>query len=222
MFCLALLLVRSPQPIRSFAFTLMISRVIQSADGIIQVLATSQETVASGSFVNRNHFAGYLEMTLAVGIVMLAGGRRTHNEFSHWRDWLRSGSSFLLSEKAPLRIGIMIMALGLILSRSRMGNSAFMSSLTVAGLICLVLYSGTFRFRLSLLWVSILLWVLRCWEAISALKSWRIVLRRPPRRRSATGLISGIIYCPMYATFCLLVLASATFAEHLPHIITRQ
>lgn len=158
MFCLSLVLIRTPERFRQLAYALVMGGVAQSAYGIVAAMADAQENpVASGTYVNRNHFAGYLEMTLAIGIGLLAGGRRIHSNFNGWRDWLRSGVSFLLSEKAPLRIGILIMALGLILSRSRMGNSAFMASLTGVTLVFILLSQGTFRVRLTIIWVTILI-----------------------------------------------------------------
>ena len=158
MFCLGLALIRTPDRLRQAAYALIAAGVVQSAYGIIAALAGSQgDAIASGTYMNRNHFAGYLEMTLAIGIGILAGGRRLTTDLTGWREWVRGGIGFLLSEKAPLRIAILIMALGLILSRSRMGNSAFMGSLTGVGLIFLLLSHGTFRVRLTILWVSILI-----------------------------------------------------------------
>lgn len=157
-FCLSLVLIRTPERLRTVAYALVISGVFQSCYGIIAALAGNHgDSIASGTYVNRNHFAGYLEMTLAVGIGMLAGSPRSAEKSVGWRDWLRSVIRFFLSEKAPLRICILIMALGLILSRSRMGNSAFMGSLTGVALIYLLLSHGVFRTRLTILWVSILI-----------------------------------------------------------------
>lgn len=157
LFALSLALINTGERLRTAVYVLIASGVIQSAYGIIAALASGDITVASGTYMNRNHFAGYLEMTLALGIGMLAGGPRIASRLTGWRDWLGGAIRFLLSEKAPLRIGILIMALGLILSRSRMGNSAFLASLTGVGLVCLLLSRGTFRVRLTILWVSILI-----------------------------------------------------------------
>jgi len=156
MFCLSLVLVRTQQRLRIAGYALVAGGVLQSAYGIVSALGDGSIEVASGTYINRNHFAGHLEMTLAMGIGMLAGGRRLTSDAHGWRDWLRGGIRFMLSEKSMLRIGVLIMALGLILSRSRMGNSAFMMSLTGVGLLYLLLSQGTFRLRLTLLWVSIL------------------------------------------------------------------
>jgi O-antigen ligase len=99
------------------------------------ILHSSQ---ASGGFVNRNHLAGFLEITLAVGIgLMIADledtGRRS------WRRFVRDVAQVVLSRKAPLRICLIVMVVGLVMTRSRMGNTAFFSSLLVAGIVALAL-----------------------------------------------------------------------------------
>jgi O-antigen ligase len=48
------------------------------------------------------------------------------------------------------------MALALIMSRSRMGNSAFLTSLTLIGLLYVLIARGTFRTRMIVLWISIM------------------------------------------------------------------
>lgn len=95
-------------------------------------------------------------MCLAVGIGLLLGGHRTEQHLTNWQDWLRAIGRFLLSEKAPLRSAILIMALALIMSRSRMGNSAFLASLTLIGFLYVFMARGTFRTRMIVLWMSIM------------------------------------------------------------------
>jgi len=51
------------------AWTLLLSGTFQAVFGTLG--AISEGTSASGTFINRNHLAGYLEMTLAVGIGLL-------------------------------------------------------------------------------------------------------------------------------------------------------
>lgn len=88
---------------------------------------------ASGTFVNRNHFAGYLEMTIAIAIgVMLA--LRTGEPWS-WRGLLE----LLLSPKLLIRLALVVMVIGLVMSQSRMGNTAFMLSLLLTGLLFIVI-----------------------------------------------------------------------------------
>jgi O-antigen ligase len=93
---------------------------------------------ASGAFVNRNHLAGMLEICLAVGIGLMIAqmedrpGRNLHRR-------LHDLAVLLLSPKAALRLLLVVMVLALVMTRSRMGNTAFFASLLVAGVIALIL-----------------------------------------------------------------------------------
>ncbi len=94
-----------------------------------------------GPFVNRNHFAGYLELCLSVGIgLMLSrlgnGGRPGRGT---WRQRLIAALRFLISPKMRLRLMLVVMVIALVLTRSRMGNTAFFSAMLIVGLIALIL-----------------------------------------------------------------------------------
>lgn len=161
-FCLTLLIVRSHKRMKTLAYTIVASGVIQACYGIFLAMSgfdavAMGDRVAHGSFFNRNHFAGYLEMCLPVAIGLLAGSARTPQTQIGWKEWLHQGVRFLLSQKASLRIGILIMALGLILSRSRMGNSAFIGSLTLVSIMFSVFAKNTFRLRVLFIWITILI-----------------------------------------------------------------
>ncbi|MFM8443199.1 MAG: O-antigen ligase family protein [Methylococcus sp.] len=160
-FCLTLLVVRSHKRLRILAYAIAVCGVVQACYGIFMAMSGFDasgmgDRIAHGSFFNRNHFAGYLELCLPVAIGLLAGSARIPRTQYGWREWLQQTVRFLLSQKASLRIGILIMALGLILSRSRMGNSAFLGSLTLVSLAFSIFTEGTFRTRLLVIWVTIL------------------------------------------------------------------
>ncbi|HWO99585.1 MAG TPA: O-antigen ligase family protein [Methylococcus sp.] len=167
LFALVLLLARTRQRVRWLAYAVVASGVFQACYGSFMTLTGLEygflvekdvnRGVATGTFVNRNHLAGYLEMSLAIGIGLLLGGR-TGSPGANWRDWLRLVGDFLLSEKAVLRVGVVIMAIGLVLTRSRMGNVGFAVSLTVAGAVyLLVSRSSTMARGMALaIWGSIL------------------------------------------------------------------
>ena len=93
---------------------------------------------ASGSYVNRNHLAGLLEMSLAVGIGMMIAQLEDRPR-RNWHDFLQDTAKLLLSGKAILRLVLVIMVVALVMTRSRMGNTAFFASLLVAGALALVL-----------------------------------------------------------------------------------
>lgn len=148
-FCLALLLLHGHRRIQLCAGVLIMSGVFQAAYGSLMTLSgmeygflvekTTSVGHASGTFTNRNHLAGYLEMSLATGIgIMIASLDRTHTNNSLRQvviRWLK----LLISRKMRLRLYLAIMVIALVLTHSRMGNTAFFASLLVAGSIGLLL-----------------------------------------------------------------------------------
>jgi putative inorganic carbon (HCO3(-)) transporter len=93
---------------------------------------------ASGTYVNRNHFAGYLEMTLALGIGMLIAGLSDRRSGS-WKRLVSNVIEWILSPKMILRLALCILVIALTTTHSRMGNTAFFVSLLVAGLVGIAL-----------------------------------------------------------------------------------
>jgi putative inorganic carbon (HCO3(-)) transporter len=93
---------------------------------------------ASGSYVNRNHLAGLLEMSLGVGIGMMIAQLEDRPRRS-WSEFLRDTATLLLSGRAMLRLMLVIMVVALVMTRSRMGNTAFFASMLVTGALGLAL-----------------------------------------------------------------------------------
>jgi putative inorganic carbon (HCO3(-)) transporter len=93
---------------------------------------------ASGPFVNRNHFAGYLEMTLSLGIGLLIAGL-SDRRASSWKRFFANAIDWVLSPKMVLRLALCILVVALTTTHSRMGNAAFFSSMLVAGAIGITL-----------------------------------------------------------------------------------
>ncbi len=93
-----------------------------------------------GTFVNRNHFAGLMELCLGVGVgLMLARLGSARDVKLNWRERALSLLQFLLSPKMILRMLLVVMVIALVLTRSRMGNTGFFASLLVVGLLALAL-----------------------------------------------------------------------------------
>lgn len=136
-FVLTLALLDSRRRIKIAAYTLVVSGLFQAVYGGINALDMAGGEVAHGSYVNRNHFAGYLEMCLAVGLGMLIA-QLTGKRAVGFRQFLRDAAELILGPRMRLRLALVCMVIGLVLSRSRMGNTAFFSSLLVAGAIGLV------------------------------------------------------------------------------------
>ncbi len=148
LFSLILLLVRTTGRIKTLVFVLILSGVFQALFGSFMVLSGVERLLfdakegfigrATGTFPNRNHLAGYLNMCLALGIGWLVAGGRVKTR-THWRQRIRDLLSFLLSEKMRLRIFLVFMAIALVMTHSRMGNTAFFSSLLITGAVWLLI-----------------------------------------------------------------------------------
>ncbi|MDD2684787.1 MAG: O-antigen ligase family protein [Gallionella sp.] len=91
-----------------------------------------------GTFVYHNHFAGYMELTLSLGIGLMIA-KLEDKQVRNWKQRASNWLSLIVSKKALLRIVLIIMVVGLIASRSRMGNSAFFISLMLVGVLAIIL-----------------------------------------------------------------------------------
>src|ERR1017187_3130506 len=115
--------------------------------------------VATGTFINRDHLAGYLEMCLATGVGLMLAELSSTSAVG-WRDSARRLLRTLLGNKARVRLALVVMVTGLVLTRSRMGNVAFATSLTGVGgfyLLAVRKLSGrTIAFFASLLVIDLL------------------------------------------------------------------
>jgi O-antigen ligase len=147
LFCLVLLLVRSRRRLRRLAYVLLLSALFQAV--LASVLALTHldlwfiehSSVAHGTFANRNHLAGFLNMGLALGFGLLVADLAEPSGRQTWRQRLREWGRTLLGPKARVRIYLAILVITLVMTRSRMGNSAFFFSLLIAASVAL----ATFR-----------------------------------------------------------------------------
>lgn len=166
-FIMALLLITTKERKHIFYITLVVSGTVQAFYGVILVFIDSEmllkfetffhmhKTSASGTFVNSNHFAGYLNICLAIGVGLLLS-QLNHDRHETWRSFFRATIATLLSSKVYLRIFLMIMVIGLLVSRSRMGNSAFFAALTLSTLFYLVIQKK-FNVKVILFFLSLML-----------------------------------------------------------------
>jgi len=136
-FALSLILLRDRDRIRYTAYALIASGVLQALYGALISLQSAGD-VASGTFANRNHYAAYLTMCLSVGIGVLIASL-TGAQHRSWESFFRNLMQWVITPKMGLRLGLVIMVIALVLTRSRMGNSSFFISLLIAGVIGLLL-----------------------------------------------------------------------------------
>lgn len=100
---------------------------------------------ATGTFVNRNHLAGYLEMTIALSIGFMLALRE--GKKINWINTLE----LLLSNKLMIRLAIVVMVIGLVMTQSRMGNTAFVSSLVITGFLFILTFRENRKRNLAIL-----------------------------------------------------------------------
>ncbi len=149
MFILTLLLVNSRARLRWVAYTLIFSGLFQALYGYFMTLSSPEHSffmlnetnqgATTGTFINRNHLAGYLELCLSIGIGALIAMMGHDDSLHTWRQRLSRLLKWILSPKMLLRGCLMLMVIALVMTRSRMGNTAFFSSMLVTGLLTLTL-----------------------------------------------------------------------------------
>lgn len=144
---------------------MVFSGTFQAAYGSLMVLSGLEygffvekyvgKGIATGTFVSRNQFAGYLNMCLAAGTGLLLS-QLARDSAANWKDRLRRWLALLLSPKIRLRIYLAVMVVALVLTRARMGNIAFFTALGLAGAVAL--YAGRrFSWRMVVFLVSLFL-----------------------------------------------------------------
>ena len=105
--------------------------------------------VASGAYINRNHLAGFLAMSLGLGIALLLA-LREDREFR----WYHI-AGLLIGPKAWVRLALVILVIALVMTQSRMGNTAFFTSLVLVGALFVALTPRN-RLRNGAVLVSVL------------------------------------------------------------------
>jgi hypothetical protein len=135
-------LVRSDRDLRLLLLTLLGGGLLQAAIATL-IMATRTgfsfldseilaDSVASGTFANRNHLAGYLNIALSAGIGLMVGHLAAPVEGRRWALRVRDWMELMLGGKARLRLVLVMLVIVLIATRSRMGNAAFFAALLVA------------------------------------------------------------------------------------------
>lgn len=146
-FWLVVTLIDTQRRIELLARVVVVSGLLQALTGVVlmasgttfQIFFVNMESArAHGTFVSPNQYAGYLEMTLAMGIGLMIA-KLDGQAVSNWRQRLHGWLAVLLTGKAMLRLSLIIMVVGLVASRSRGGNSAFFASLLIIGVVTVIL-----------------------------------------------------------------------------------
>lgn len=175
LFTVTIAVLDTDRKLRVLMWVLVISGTLQAVFGSLMVLSGEESLLltkkqayqgsATGTFVNRNHLAGYLEICLAVGVGLLLTQLRS-SKASSSRQLAREWIDLLFSSKVRLRVLLAIMVIGLVLTKSRMGNVGFFVSLAICGFIFLLGRERKHLVKGMLIFGSLLLvdlWIVGSW-----------------------------------------------------------
>jgi O-antigen ligase len=115
-----------------------------SPDVVSPIFGYKHTDRAIGTFTYSNFLANYLALCLCLGIGVLVSELKRNNGKGKntLKQTLRAWAEILLSSKIVLRISLIIIIVALILTRSRMGNSAFFIALMVVSFLALFVYNN--------------------------------------------------------------------------------
>ena len=176
LFVMSLLLVNSKRRIKLLLWTIICSALFQAMYGSLMKLSGEeysfflnkvfQASSATGTFINRNHLAAYLNMGLATGIGLLIAGLSKHGHSAlAKRERCINIVQLLLSRKLQLRVFIALMTIALVSTHSRMGNAAFFVALSMTSVMALMLTRHARR-TMAILVLSIIVidvYILSAW-----------------------------------------------------------
>lgn len=126
---------------------------------------------ATGTFINRNHLAGYLELGAAMAIGLILADLKVA-DLSTWKKRLVAVLDFLFSTRLRIRVFLAIIVVGLVLTRSRGGNLAFFSALIVLGPTYLFFKERKLFLKSLILFLSLLvvdIWIVSNWYGLEKL-----------------------------------------------------
>ena len=92
---------------------------------------------STGTFVNPDHLAGYMELTLSAGLGWLLAQFKLQEgtRGTSWKAGMSTMLTFLLSPKMLLRLLLVVVVIALVMTHSRMGNGAFFFALFAVGAV---------------------------------------------------------------------------------------
>ncbi|MEZ9233749.1 O-antigen ligase family protein [Vibrio amylolyticus] len=159
----AILLLNTPNRLKYAVLAVVISGTLQAFYGVLMVLLNVTQSpvfgypekgIATGSFVYKNHLANYVMLSLSMGLGLIV--TQLHiSESGSWFVRIRRVLEGILSSKMLVRLALIIMVIALVMTRSRMGNTAFFSATTVGGILALFFYKNKPR-ALTALVISVI------------------------------------------------------------------
>ena len=155
---LVLVLVTSRERLKILLYAMVFAGIFQAMYGSLFVLTGADALfyeskqysgTATGTFVYKNHFANFLMMSLSIGIGLLVASL-TSTKTKDIKRSIADMIDVLLSPKALMRMSLILMVIALVLSRSRMGNTAFFAAMSLVSVFALIFMKQKTR---GLLWL---------------------------------------------------------------------
>lgn len=181
LYLLVLGLVRDRGRMKLLGQVIVISALAQAIYGGLMTLTgleygffekkTAYLGLATGTFINRNHLAGYLELGAAMAIGLILADLKV-TDLSSWKKRLMAMLDFLFSTRLRIRVFLAIIVVGLVLTRSRGGNLAFFSALIVLGPAYLFFKERKLFLKSTILFLSLLvvdIWIVSNWYGLEKL-----------------------------------------------------
>ena len=156
-FCTTLL-VSDKKRVRVVLITLVLSGTTQALYAVMEILLQWDYTPvfgmeisdrANGTFVYHNHLANYLLLCLCLGIGLLISQLHVSASGSvteRIRRWIEG----MLSGKMLIRSALVIMVIALVMTKSRMGNTAFFLATLIGGITTVIFYKRKPRALIAL------------------------------------------------------------------------
>ena len=147
---LAALFIQTSKQLMILVSVMIFSGVLQGFYGALLVLGKIDPTPvfslplnarASGSFIYHNHLANFLMLNLCLGFGLLVA-QLQHSHHHNLKQAVINFFATFLTYKALLRMALVIMVIALVLTRSRMGNTAFFAALSLGSLLLLLFYKN--------------------------------------------------------------------------------
>lgn len=160
----AIIVIDTKQRIHWVLSTLLLSGCLQAVYGSLVLLLGFEFSpvfgirlpdVATGSFIYKNHLANYLMMCLCLGAGLLVSQLHVSASGS-WHKRVQRWVSGLISNKMIVRCGLIMMVIALVMTRSRMGNTAFFAATLIGGFTAMLFYNKKPRALVALV-VSLVL-----------------------------------------------------------------
>jgi O-antigen ligase len=149
---------QSARLIKQLLLVLVLAGIFQAVAGIYLYSVNADYTLfyfalhhvrTIGTFTYHNHYAFYLVMALCLGLGLIMAEPATQQN-GGWKQQFNKLLAFVESRKMLLRLGLIVIVIALVLTKSRMGNAAFFTALLASMAVYLALVKPRNK---NLLWL---------------------------------------------------------------------